>query len=172
MNYINFETERLIIRPTYLEDADFIFELLNSKNWIEYIGDRNVKSIEDTEDYIKNKMMPQLERLGYSNYTIIEKECNNKIGTVGLYDRDGLEEIDIGFALIPNYEKKGYAYEASNRIKEAAFFEFGINALCAITSKNNLSSQTLLKKLGLEKVGTKKLPTNNEELLLYRVEKQ
>ncbi|NBC24653.1 MAG: GNAT family N-acetyltransferase [Bacteroidetes bacterium] len=172
MNYKHFETERLIVRPTSLEDADFILELLNTQSWIEYIRDRNVKSIEEAENYIKIKMMPQLERLGYSNYTVIEKEGNNKIGTVGLYDREGFEEIDIGFALLPTYEKKGYAYEASNRIKEAAFYEFGIKALCAITSENNLSSQTLLKKLGLKEVGTKKLPKSNEELLLYRVEKQ
>ena len=172
MNYKSFETDRLIIRPTFLEDADFILELLNTESWIEYIGNRNVKSIEDAEDYIKIKMMPQLERLGYSNYTIIEKKNNIKIGTVNLYDREDLEEIDIGFALLPNYEKKGYAYEASNRIKEAAFYELGIKVLCAITSENNLSSQTLLKKLGLKKVGTKKLSKSNEELLLYRIEKQ
>jgi len=172
MKHKIFETGRLIIRPTSLEDAGFLLELLNTKKWIEYIGDRKVKTAEAAEEYIKNKMLTQLKRLGYSNYTIIEKESHNKIGTVGLYDREGLGEIDIGFALLPTYEKKGFAFEASKRIKEAAFNEFGIKALFAVTSENNLSSQNLLQKLGLRVIGTKRLAESNEELILYGIEKE
>ena len=40
-----FETDRLILKPTSEEDAEFIFELLNTPKWLKYIGDRNVKSI-------------------------------------------------------------------------------------------------------------------------------
>ena len=134
MEFRFFETDRLIIRPTQIEDACFLLELLNTKKWIEYIGDRKVKNKEAAEEYIKNKMLPQLKRLGFSNYTIIEKEGQNKIGTVGLFDREGLGEIDIGFALLPTYEKKGFAFEASHVIKEAAFNEFGTKALFALTS--------------------------------------
>jgi len=108
--YKEFETERLIIKPTSEKDGEFIFELLNTPKWIEFIGDRNVKSVEDAKEYIQNKMTSQLERLGYSNYTLIKKPDGVKIGTCGLYDREGLEGIDIGFAFLPEYEKKGYAY--------------------------------------------------------------
>lgn len=171
MKFKTFETDRLIIRPTSLEDATFLLKLMNTKSWIQYIGDRNIYTITQAEEYIKRKVFPQLEKLGYSNYTIIKKDDEQKVGTCGLYNREGLEGIDIGFALLPEYEKLGFAYEAANRIKDAAFNEFGIKELSAITNKENKSSQILLKKLGLKKNGVKKLPKSDEELLLYRVEK-
>ncbi|QHI37982.1 hypothetical protein IMCC3317_33650 [Kordia antarctica] len=167
--YKNFETERLFIKPTSVEDAEFIFELINSPKWIENIGDRNIRSVEAAKDYIVTKMRPQLERLGFSNYTLTRKIDNVKIGTCGLYDREGLEGIDIGFAFLPEYERKGFAFEAANKIKNVAFNEFGVNAISAITSKNNTSSQKLLEKLGLKLTGTTKLPNETEELLVYKM---
>lgn len=71
-----FETERLCIIPTTENDARFIYELLNTHKWIKYIGDRGIKTIEHAKDYIKEKMIPKLERLGYSNYTLIRKDNN------------------------------------------------------------------------------------------------
>jgi RimJ/RimL family protein N-acetyltransferase len=171
MKYKSFETERLIIRPTSESDSEFIFELLNTPKFLKHIGDRNIKTVENAKDYIKGKMIPQLERLGYSNYTLIRKIDNQKIGTCGLYDREGLKGIDIGFAFLPEYEKKGFAFESSNRLKEAAFNEFDIKIISAITIKDNVSSQKLLEKLGLKLTGTTKLPNDNEELLLYKIEK-
>jgi len=166
--YKTFETERLLIKPTSVKDAQLIYEILNSPKWIENVGDRNIKSVENAKDYILTKMQPQLERLGYSNYTIVHKNNNVKIGICGLYDREGLEGIDIGFAFLPEYERKGFAFEAAYKIKNAALNEFGIKIISAITSKNNVSSQKLLEKLGLELTGTTKLPNDNEELLLYK----
>jgi ribosomal-protein-alanine N-acetyltransferase len=171
MTYKSFETERLTIRPTSEDDSEFIFELLNTPKWLKYIGDRNIKTVESAKDYIKEKMIPQLERLGYSNYTLISKQDNKKIGACGLYDREGLEGIDIGFAFLPEYENKGFAYESSNRLKEAAFNEFGIKAISAITIEENTSSRKLLEKLGFKLTGTTRIPNDDEELLLYKIDR-
>lgn len=167
MAYKTFETERLILRPTSEHDAEFILKLLNSPKFLKYVGDRNVKTTKEAKAYIRKKMTPQLERLGYANYTLITKTNNSKIGTCGLYDREGLEGVDIGFALLPEYEGKGYGFESSNKIKYEAIHRFKINQLKAITSKDNYSSQKLLKKLEFNFKGTTYLPDDNEELLLY-----
>lgn len=79
-DYKAFETERLVVKPTVEEDAEFIFELLNSPNWLKYIGTRNIASIESAREYIKFKMLPQLERLGFGNYTVIRKSDQAKTG--------------------------------------------------------------------------------------------
>jgi ribosomal-protein-alanine N-acetyltransferase len=168
--YKSFETERLLLRPSTVQDAPFVFKLLNSPKWLKNIGDRNVKSVADAEHYIKEKMLPQLERLGFGNYFVIRKSDGVMMGSCGLYDRDGLEGVDIGFAFLPEYEGKGYAYESALRIKEAGFNEFGITKISAITSKGNLGSQKLIEKLGLtfQKVIT--LPDDDEELMFYSIE--
>lgn len=167
--YKSFETERLLLRPSSLADAPFVFKLLNSPKWLKNIGDRNVKSVEDAEGYIKEKMLPQLERLGFGNYFVIRKSDNVVMGSCGLYDRDGLEGVDIGFAFLPEYEGKGYGYESAARIKEAGLNEFGITKISAITIKENIASQKLIEKLGLTFQKMLTLPGEDVELMLYEL---
>ncbi|WP_299213300.1 GNAT family N-acetyltransferase [uncultured Aquimarina sp.] len=162
-----FETERLLLNPATIEDAAFYLELLNSPKWLQNIGDRNVKSIEDAERYITEKMTPQLERLGYSNYTVIRKSDNAKLGCCGLHDREGIEGVDIGFAFLPKYEGKGYAYESALKIKEVGIAEFGIQKISAITIPENKSSQKLLEKLGFTFIKIINIPNDDEDLMLY-----
>ncbi|WP_028889680.1 GNAT family N-acetyltransferase [Tenacibaculum ovolyticum] len=165
--YLKFETERLFIRPTSEEDAELIQQIMSTPKFIKYVGDRKINSIEDAKKYIQTKMLPQLHKLGFSSYTLITKIDGNKVGTCGLFNREGIDGIDIGFGLLPQYEGLGYAYEASNRVMKAAFEDFKLKAIKGITSKENISSQRLLEKLGLEMTGTTKLPDENEEILLY-----
>lgn len=164
-------TERLYLRAVEEGDAGFIFELLNTPKWLKFIGNRNVKSIENAKEYIRTKMVPQQLRLGYGNYVVIQKETSLPIGTCGLYDREGLEGIDIGFAFLPNFEQKGYAFEAASLIRDLGFNEFGIGHISAITTKENKASQRLLEKLGLEFIKYTKLPDSNETLLYYSLKK-
>lgn len=166
-HYKTFETDRLYLRPTESIDAEFILKLLNTPKWLQYVGDRNVNNVEQAKNYIKERMLPQLERLGYSNYTIIRKEDGIKLGCCGIYDREELDGVDIGFALLPKFEKQGYAFEASKEIMRAAKEEFGIAKVSGITSKEHHASQHLLRKLGLELTGTVVLSDEKEELLLF-----
>lgn len=164
-----FETARLILKPTSEEDAEFIFELMNAPKWIKFIGNRKIKTVDLAKEYIKNKMLAQQERLGYGNYTLIQKLDHAKIGTCGLYVREGVAGVDIGFAFLPEFEKKGYGFEAADKLKNMSFNEFGINELTAYTTKNNFSSQKLLLKLGFKLIGTTVLPKDDEELQVYKI---
>ena len=166
---MQYETERLILRPTTTEDADYVLAVMNTPKWLKYIGDRKVYSREAAEQYIKDKMLPQYHRLGYSNNTVIRKSDGVKMGSCGLYDREGLEGVDIGFAFLPEYEGHGYALEAAQKIIALATTEWNIPKISAITTKDNLSSQRLLEKLGLQSKGITQLPGDAEELLLYEL---
>ena len=168
--YATFETDRLLLRPTSEEDAAFILNLLNTPKWLQFVGDRNVKTVDAARDYIKERMLPQLEKLGYSNYTVIRKSDHVKLGCCGLYDREGLDGVDIGFALLPEFERKGYALEASIEILRAAKEEFNISKIKGITSKDHYASQKLLEKLGLVLSGTVVLPDEEEELLVFEID--
>lgn len=163
----SYETERLILRPTSDEDAEFILELYNTPKWKANIGDRNIHSPNDALKYIQEKMQPQLDRIGFSNNTIVRKEDGAKVGTCGLYDREGLDGVDIGFALLPQYEKMGYAYEAANKVKELAISQYGIKKISAITIEANIDSRRLIEKLGLTYKGITRVPDDDEDLMLY-----
>ncbi|NGY37014.1 GNAT family N-acetyltransferase [Flavobacterium sp. XN-5] len=114
-------------------------------------------------------MTPQLERLGFGNFTIIRKFNGVKIGCCGLYDREAGEGIDIGFAFLPKYENKGYGFESTNTLKEAAFAEFNLMGISAITAQRNISSQKLLVKIGLQFEKNIKLIDDSEQLLLFKL---
>lgn len=167
-----FETERLLLKPTDIEDADFIFELMNTPKWMQFIGDRNVKSKDAAQTYIKNKIRAQNERLGFSNYTVIRKSDKIKMGSCGLYDREGLDGVDIGFAFLPQFEGQGYGFEAASEVLKMAFEKFNLDKVVAITVKSNLVSQSLLKKLGLVNKGEILLPGDDKKMILFEIMNQ
>ncbi|WP_454059783.1 GNAT family N-acetyltransferase [Elizabethkingia ursingii] len=162
-----YETERLIIKPITLDDAAFLLDLYNRPKFIQYIGDKNLRSIDDAQTYIQNRFLPQLERSGFGNYTITLKENNETIGAVGIFERDGLPIMDIGYSFLEEYEGKGYAYEAAIKVKKIGMTDFGLEKLSAITSKENVASQKLLGKLGLAYVKDISLPNEDEVLMYY-----
>ena len=169
-NYKEFETRRLIIKPTSIEDADLIYLIMNAPKFMKYVGDRKINSIQDAKEYIQNRMLPQLYSVGYSNYSIIIKKNEKKIGICGLYHREGIDGVDLGFGLLPEYEGFGYAYEASKQLVNAAFKEFGFQEIKAITAKGNYASQKLLKRLGFEFKGLTNFFNDTEEYL-YRIKR-
>jgi RimJ/RimL family protein N-acetyltransferase len=165
-----YETERLILRPVSLEDGKFILDLYNRPKFIQFIGDRNLKTVSDAENYIQNRFFPQMERLGFGNYLMITKEENQKIGAVGIFEREGLDVVDIGFSLLDEFEGKGYAYEAAIKIKSVGMNDFGLKKISAITTKDNFSSQKLIEKLGLKFQKFVNIPEDPEELMYYETE--
>lgn len=167
MTYKTFETERLYLRPTNLSDASFIVALFNSPSWKANIGDRNVRTEEEAAAYIQAKMLSQLERLGFSNFTIILKENGVKIGVCGLFDRPNLEGIDLGYALLDPFSGKGYATEAAMRILKAGIEDFGLERLHAITLPSNIASQRILEKIGMSYKHNIVLDGDDETLMYY-----
>ncbi len=164
------KTERLLLRGLTLNDAAFMFELLNTKGWLKYIGDRNVKSVKAAENYLKEKVLigNTLNGLGM---LLVEKEVDRKpIGICGLVSREGLDAPDIGFAFLPEYTGKGYAYESAKPVLTFAKEELKAPKVQAITIKENTASIHLLEKLGMAFVKTIRIPNDEEELMLYEIQ--
>lgn len=162
------ETERLIVRWINLDDGQFVIDILNSKGWLDNIGNRNVHNIADAHRYIKVKMISDYDRLGYGMYVVEEKETGQLIGMSGLVNRPGLEGIDLGFALLGGYQGKGYAYEANSAIVKHAK-DKGVKLLKAITLPSNLPSRKLLEKLGFSLIREFYMKEDPELLCLYEL---
>jgi RimJ/RimL family protein N-acetyltransferase len=161
------ETERLLISKLSLEDAPFFLELVNSPNWLKYIGDRHLKTVKDAEDYLANGTLKSYLDNGFGFYKLELKENNKPIGTCGLIKRDQLEEVDLGFAFLGEFEGLGFGYEASLAILKLAKDEFHLKKLVAITLPINSRSIKLLEKLGFA-YEKRVIPfEDNEELLLF-----
>lgn len=158
------ETDRLIIRKYTSEDAPFIFKLMNSEGWLKNIGNRNINSLADAEHYLLDKYMPSYDKHGFGPYLVTLKN-GEEIGSTGIYQREDLDFPDIGFAFLPEYFHKGYAFEAANAVMQYASTHLEIHKLVGFTLPNNTSSIRLLKKLGLSEIGT--YFYGDEKLLLF-----
>lgn len=157
----NLKTNRLFIEPLTLNDWSFILELVNTKGWLTFIGNRNVSTQEDAVTYIQKI----LDNPNCAYFVFKLKEDNTPIGVITLIKRDYLDHHDIGFAMLPKYSKNGYSFEASKRVLDELSKSKQHTKILAITLADNVPSKSLLEKLGL--AFEKTIRENNEELLLY-----
>ncbi|MBP7173577.1 MAG: GNAT family N-acetyltransferase [Cloacibacterium sp.] len=151
-------TQRLKLEPFSLEkDIPFHIELMNSENWLKYIGDRNVHSEEDFLKFYRERFQKITDK-GYLNFVLTKKETGEKIGTCGLYKRESLAFADIGYALLPQHEGNGYIVEAIPLVIDYYFKNFAANILAAFTGKENIASQKILLKTGFVKIDERLIP--------------
>jgi [ribosomal protein S5]-alanine N-acetyltransferase len=160
-------TSRLACREFTVDDAAFYKTLVNTEGWLKYIGDRKLYTNEAAADFLVNKMIPAYSENGFGGWLVYEKATGNPIGLCGLFKRKGLDGVDLGFALLPAYAGKGFAFEISEAVTAWAFEHLKIDKLLAIVLPNNQPSITLLEKLGF--VFAKNIAMDNE--LLWLMEK-
>ncbi len=161
------ETSRLHIRLITDQDAPFLFELMNTTGWYKNIGDRGIKTEKDALNYMRNKMHPDLKVKGFVNHVMIEKSSNKIVGTCSVHDREGVKGMDVGYALLPKFEGKGYATEGAKAMVNLAFDFYKQKQVSGITIDANPASCRVLEKLGFEAMGYIKLPQVDEQIKLY-----
>lgn len=161
------ETERLLLREFTTDDTAFILELVNSAGWLQYIGDRNIKSVEQAKAYLENGPIKSYRENGFGLCLVERKDDAKAIGMCGLLKREYLDTPDMGFAFLPEFNGNGYAYEIANATVEYAKNKLKISTVSAITMANNEKSIRLLEKMGFSFKKTIFLPTGKEELQLY-----
>ena len=160
------QTKRTTIRKISLDDAKFIFELMNTPSWLQYIGDRKIYNIEAAEEYLKNGLIKYYEHPGYSYY-LVQTKNEKPIGICGFLQRPNLENKDFGFAFKEEYHGQGYGYEVGREIMEYGISHFRFKVIDAFTHIDNVPSIALLKKLGFKGQGIIEYP-ENEKSSLFR----
>ena len=147
------ETARTSLRLLERTDARFILGLLNDPGWIRYIGDRGVRTVEAARGYLEARMLSQYERHGFGLWMVESRTGAEPMGICGLVKRDNLPHPDLGFAFMPPWRGKGYAYESALAVRDHATGPLGIARLLAITSPVNVASARLLERLGFAAQG-------------------
>lgn len=160
-------TERLLIRQMQEIDAAFVVELVNDPAWIRYIGDNGVRTVADAERYIRNGPVAMYAERGFGLYVVELKGSSEPIGICGLIKREGLPDVDLGFAFLPRHRRRGYAREAALGVLAYARGVLGLSRIVAIVSQDNAPSCRLLEILGFQREGRVRLKAGDAELALY-----
>lgn len=164
------ETERLRLREFSNDDVDFIIRLLNEQSFIRNIGDKKVRSAEQALTYLLEGPIASYQKFGFGLNLVELKESMIPIGMCGLINRDSLEDVDLGYAFLPEHWSQGYALEAATATMTIANQRHHLQRVVAITSPDNKSSTRLLEKIGFGYEGLKKIDDDGDECSFFAYE--
>jgi RimJ/RimL family protein N-acetyltransferase len=159
-------TQRTRLRELDFADAAFILELLNEAGFLQYIGDKGVRTLADARDYIQKGPMESYARNGFGLYATCLHD-GTPIGICGLVKREGLDDPDVGFAFLCRYWSKGYGFESAKAVLSYAHAVLNLRRVVAITSLDNANSIAVLEKIGLKFEQMIRLTDGGPELKLF-----
>lgn len=160
-------TARLTLRPFSEDDAAFVLELLNDPDWLRFIGDNGVRTREDARGYLRDGPLAMYARFGLGLLCVEPKDGGEAMGMCGLIRREGVADVDIGFAFLPAFRSRGFAREAASSTLAHGHESLGIRRIVAYTARDNSPSARLLADIGMRLERTTTLPHSPEELLLF-----
>lgn len=144
------KTDRLILRPTLMSDAEDIFEYASGENVGVHAGWKPHETIEETKQIIETVFSEEIV------FAIVLKENDKVIGSIGLvadpkraYDRVRM----IGYALGEAYWGRGYMTEAARAMVAYGFGTLNLIMISAYIYPSNERSRGVLMKLGFEYEG-------------------
>jgi len=150
------ETERLVLRPFRLEDAEDVFAYLQEPA-VNCFACMKLSSLEDA----RNEMISRVNETEYY-FAITLKDSGKVIGEIEAYPetaKPDAEEDDIRDTFSPcwmlnkEFQGKGYAYEAAYAFFAYLFRNKNARRIYAYTEDYNLPSQRLCEKLGMRREG-------------------
>ena len=161
------ETDRLLLRYFSANDVEFVIRLLNEPSFIEHIGDKGVRTVEEANEYLLEGPLDSYERFGYGLNLVELKETGAAIGMCGLVRRDSLDDADIGYAFLEGCWGNGYAKESVEAVLTHARETLGLGRIVAIVTPGNSSSINLLEKVGLTFERTIRMSDDDVELKFF-----
>jgi len=161
------ETERLILSRLTIDDAPFMLMLFNDPSFIDNICDKNIRTLEQAQQHIRDAPLESYKKHGYGPYLVQLKQTDELIGICGLYKREEFDFADIGYAFLPQFTGQGFACEAAQATLKYALNQLKLTKVLAITSLKNSRSEKLLNKIGLKLQGTIAYGDDQEQTKLF-----
>jgi [ribosomal protein S5]-alanine N-acetyltransferase len=160
-------TPRLLMRPFTESDLEDLTALFADPAVMQYIGPPNTLTPAKAADRL-HEMMAEFEAEGFGMLAVIERREKRFIGRCGLMRLEGGDEIELDFIFSKHAWGKGYATEAAKEVLRYAFNVLKLNRVVGVTHPNNLPSQRVLEKLGMQHTGRKQ--SHGMESLKYVIE--
>ena len=121
----------------------------------------------EARTYLRENIISSYEKNGFGLYLVVLQDDATPIGCCGLIDRDGLPDVDIGYAFLAAYRRQGYATEAAEAVMAYGKTTVGLQRIVGITAVANQPSIKILEKVGLRFEKRITLPGDDEEVMLF-----
>jgi len=163
-------TKRLSMRPLSIKDASFIITQYNEATFLEHIGDKNIRTVDDAIESVISKAQESYRQYGIGLFLVTLRECGTPIGTCGLLQRENVKNFDIGYAVLEKYHRQGYVMEAAQAMLEHAKNELGLKKVLGYSAPMNTVSIGVLQKLGFEAEGVFVIPGYDDESTVFALQ--
>jgi len=160
------DTPRLVLRCLDLDDAPFFLRLVNDPSFIANIADKGVRTLDDARENLRSGPIASYVRHGHGLWMVELKDTGTPIGICGLIKRDVLDDVDVGYALLPEFCGQGYAAEAAAAALAYGRETLGLQRVVAVVNAENARSLRLLEKLGFRYERMVRLSPNDREIQL------
>ena len=161
------ETPRLSLHRFTLNDAEFALALVTDPDFVKFIGDKGVRTLDDARNYLKNGPLASYERHGFGLFKVVRRADAVPVGMCGLLKRDTLEDVDLGYAFLPAYRSQGLASEAAAGVIDYGQRAHGLTRIVAITDPDNQRSIRVLEHAGFRFERTVQLGADSKPLGLF-----
>lgn len=160
-------TERLRLREFTPADADFVLALINDPDWHRHINDPGVRERGQALAWMETRLFEPARRLGHGFWAVERLADGELLGLCGLFKRDSLPEVDVGYGFLPRYRGQGYAREAAAACLKHGHETMGMQTILAITSPENTASARVLTAIGMRDLGVRVLDGNDYPSQLF-----
>jgi RimJ/RimL family protein N-acetyltransferase len=164
------ETQRLLLSRLSYDHCEFIFELVNEPTFKRFIGDKDVNSLEDAREYLREGPIGGYEKFGYGLFLVTLKDTEKPAGICGLVRREEFDDPDIGFAFLRRYRRNGYAGESVEAVLEYGFGSLELRRIIAMADPDNEPSVRLLERLGFVYEREVRMPDDDQDISLFAIE--
>lgn len=161
-------TARLRLRRFTYEDAPFLVVLLNDAAFLQYIGDRGVRTEADARQYLDFGPLASYAANNFGLWCMERLDTGAPIGTCGLLKRPTLDDVDVGYALVPEARGAGYAREAVAGVLQYARETLMLSKVVAIVAPGNVASIRVVESLGYRADAMVTSAPGQDPVMLYQ----
>lgn len=155
------ETARLRLRTMRPEDVSSIHSIWSDPEVMKYIPVVLFRTPEEIGEFIALSLQRWEER-GFGIFAVTIKENDELVGYCGLQYLDGTPEVEIYYGLSKVSWNRGIATEAARAVIKFGFEQVKLENIAGVTLPDNVASQKVLEKIGLEKREVSKRFYNTE----------
>jgi len=145
---VRLTTERLVLRPPTLEDADAWDAIYRDAEEVWYGAPRS--SLDENRAKLE-RQIAHFEEHGFGMCTV--ELAGETIGAAGLQHLEGGPEVEVGYRFLKQQWGHGYATESARASLAYGFDEVGLARIVAVALETNVASRRVLEKCGLREIG-------------------
>ncbi len=156
INIPTLHTERLLLRPFAMEDAEayaqHVFSVEEVMRYMSASGAMPLNPLRTARDYIVERN-DQWQQMGFGAWAVVEKATDTFMGHAGLFVIEKTDVIEVGYTLGKRFWGKGYATEAAREVLRYGFHVKEMTEIVAVAFPQNTASLRVMEKLGMRSQG-------------------